>query len=84
VRGRTFRGSVVSSKPSKTVVVTWDYYNYIPKYQRSMRKRTKISAHNPTCIDAKAGDQVLIAECRPISKTKSFVVVEKTEAGDKK
>ena len=41
-----------------------------------MKKRSKLHAHNPPCIDAKPGDIVTIAECRPISKTKSFVIVE--------
>jgi len=40
---------------------------------------SRITAHNPPCIGAKTGDKVKIAECRPISKTKSFVVVEKEE-----
>lgn len=78
VRGRIFIGKVFSSKSPKTAVVGWDFYQYISKYQRNMRKRTKISAHNPDCIDAKQGDEVVIAECRPISKTKRFVIVEKT------
>lgn len=79
VRGRIFRGRVVSDKAPQTVTVTWDYLNYIPKYERYMRKRTKISAHNPACINAKSNDVVRIAECRPISKTKKFVVIEKVQ-----
>ncbi|MBN1455027.1 MAG: 30S ribosomal protein S17, partial [Methanomicrobia archaeon] len=41
------------------------------------KRQSKIHAHNPPCINAKVGDIVKIAECRPLSKTKSFVVVEK-------
>ena len=44
---------------------------------RYEKRRSKILAHNPPCIDAKKGDKVKIAECRPISKNVSFVVVEK-------
>lgn len=77
VRGRIFEGRVVSDKAPATVTVTWDYLHYIPKYERYMRKRTKISAHNPACIAAKAGEVVRIMECRPISKTKKFVVIER-------
>jgi len=47
---------------------------------RYERRRGHIPSHNPPCIDAKEGDRVRIAECRPISKTVSFVVVEKVEA----
>lgn len=76
VRGKTFKGKVVSAKPNKTVTVQWNYYHYIPKYERYMRKNTKVSAHNPSCINAKEGNEVKIAECRPLSKTKKFVVVK--------
>jgi small subunit ribosomal protein S17 len=77
VRGRIFKGKVVKDRAQKTVVVMWKYYNYIPKYERYERRNTKVSAHNPECISAKKGDIVKIAECKPLSKTKSFVVVEK-------
>lgn len=41
-----------------------------------MKKRSKLHAHNPRCIRARPGDIVTIGECRPISKTKSFVILE--------
>ena len=77
VRGRIFRGTVVSDKSKNTVVVQWEYFNFLPKYERYERKKTKILAHNPSCINARKGDLVVLAECRPMSKKKSFVVVEK-------
>ena len=79
VRGRVFKGIVVSDKSKNTVVIQWDYFNFLPKYERYQRKNTKILAHNPSCINAKKGNKVTIAECRPISKKKSFVIVEKGE-----
>jgi len=81
IRGRALDGVVVSSKMDKTVVVRRDYLNYVPKLKRYERRRSRIPAHNPPCINAKEDDQVKIAECRPISKTVSFVVVEKLEEG---
>jgi len=75
IRGRIFKGKVVS-KSHRTVVVEWDYFNYVPKYERYERRKTKISAHNPACIDANLDDIVIIGECRPLSKTKSFVVLK--------
>jgi small subunit ribosomal protein S17 len=63
----------------KTVIVRHDYLKYVPKFMRYERRRSRIPSHNPPCIDAKEGDRVVIAECRPISKTVSFVVVEKKE-----
>lgn len=77
IRGRIFTGKVVSSKPANTAIISWNYYNYIPKYERYERRKTKIESHNPKCIDAKPGDIVKIGECRPLSKSKRFVVFEK-------
>jgi len=77
VRGQIIEGVVVSDKAEKTVVVQRVYMKKIRKYERYEKRRSKIHAHNPPCIAAKAGDVVKIMECRPLSKTKSFVVVEK-------
>ena len=77
VRGQILEGEVVSDKAPKTVVVLRSYLKKIAKYERYEKRQSKIHAHNPPCINAKVGDIVKIAECRPLSKTKSFVVVEK-------
>lgn len=77
VRGRIFEGRVISDKAPATVVVQWDHLYYVPKYERYARRRTRLAAHSPSCIGAKEGDVVRIAECRPLSKTKAFVVIEK-------
>jgi small subunit ribosomal protein S17 len=79
VRGRVFDGVVISNKSKGTIVVRRDYLQYIQKYLRYERRHSHISAHSPPCINAKAGDKVKIAECRPLSKTISFVVIEKLE-----
>jgi len=73
-RGRTFTGKVVSSKAQKTVTVEWMRRIYVPKYERYLLKRSKVKAHNE--INAKEGDTVVIKECRPLSKTKKFIVTE--------
>jgi small subunit ribosomal protein S17 len=77
VRGRIFTGKVLSDKAALSAVVGWDYLHYIQKYERYMRKRTRLSVHNPICVGAKIGDAVKIMECRPLSKTKNFVIVER-------
>ncbi len=60
------------------------HYHYLKKYERYELRRSKVHAHNPECIDAKVGDRVLVAETRPISKTKSWVVVAVTKrAGER-
>jgi len=76
LRGRVFTGTVLTDGGEKTVVVRWHFNYYIPKYQRYERRHTTVSAYNPDCIKAKKGDIVKIMECRPLSKTKSFAVVE--------
>ena len=75
-RGRIFTGTVVSSRMQKTVNVEWEWQNYLRKYERYEKKRGRVKAHNPSCINANEGDIVKIMECRPLSKTKNFVVVE--------
>jgi len=74
--GRVFEGMVVSDKMQRTVSVEWQRQLRVPKYERYLKRRTRVSAHNPVCIAAKKGDVVRIAECRPISKTVSFAVIE--------
>ena len=77
VRGNILQGKVVSTKARKTAIIKREFLHYLPKYERYERRHSKITAYNPECIAAKEGDVVTIAECRPLSKTKHFVVVEK-------
>ena len=79
VRGRVVDGVVISAKMDKTTIIRRDYLNYLPKFKRYERRHSHIPAHNPPCLNAKEGDKVRIAECRPLSKTVSFVIVEKLE-----
>ena len=81
LRGRSLEGIVVGDKMEKTIVVRRDYLNYVPKYKRYERRRSNVPAHIPPCLEIKEGDKVRLAECRPISKTVSFVVIEKLEDG---
>lgn len=76
LRGRVFTGIVVSDKMQKTAVVEWPRRKYDKKYERFEMRRTRVKAHNPESINAKTGDTVKISETRPLSKTKTFVIVE--------
>ena len=76
VRGQVFDCTVVSDKMDNTVVVMREFEKKATKYERFEKRRSKIHAHSPPCLEPKAGDHVRIAECRPLSKTKSYVVVE--------
>jgi small subunit ribosomal protein S17 len=77
IRGQIIEGKVVSNKMHNTAVVQRDYYYYLPKFERYEKRKSRFLVHNPKCINAKVGDTVKIMECRPISKAKSFVIIEK-------
>jgi len=79
VRGQVLSGVVVSDKMNSTVVVQRAFVKKNVKYERYEKRKTKVHAHNPPCLSAKMGDNVTIAECRPLSKTKSYVVIEVTK-----
>ena len=76
VRGNVFTGAVISAKPNKTVIVERPMVKFVPKYERYTKSKSRITAHNPECINAKEDDVVKIGETRKLSKTKSFVVIE--------
>ncbi|MFH0874335.1 MAG: 30S ribosomal protein S17 [archaeon] len=76
LRGREFSGRVTSSKANKTISIEWERRTFIPKYERYEKRKTRIKAHNPPCINAKEGDLVKIKECRPLAKTKKFCATQ--------
>lgn len=75
LRGRIFIGTVISARMQKTVTVEWERKHFLKKYERYEKRKSKVKAHNPESVNAKEGDIVKIMECRPISKTKNFIVV---------
>lgn len=77
IRGRTFAGKVIAAKMLRTATIEWERSHLVPKYERYETRRTRIKAHNPSCVEAKEGDRVVIRECRPLSKTKHFVILKK-------
>ena len=76
IRGKIRQGVVVSTKANKTAIVEWTYLKKIPKYKRYMKSKSRVIVHNPSCVNAKVGDVVKIGECKPISKTKHFVLYD--------
>jgi small subunit ribosomal protein S17 len=76
LRGKIFTGIVVSKDTHRTVIIEWSTRHFIKKYERFLDKKTKVAAHNPDVIKADVGDMVIIAECKPLSKTKNFVVIK--------
>ena len=77
VRGQIITGVVVSNKMQGSISVAKEFMHYIKKYERYEKRTSSYLAHCPPCINLKEGDKVRIAECRPLSKTISFVAIEK-------
>jgi len=72
---RTVVGKVVSDKMQKTIVVVIERTVKHPKYGKIMKRRTKLHAHDENQV-CKIGNTVKIRESRPLSKMKSWVLVE--------
>ena len=66
---RTIQGVVASDKGNKTIKVVVEYQTRHPKYGKYLKRRSTLHAHDER-NEAKEGDRVEIAECRPMSKTK--------------
>ena len=71
-------GTVVSAKNNKTITVLVETYKKHPKYGKRVKYSKKYAAHDEK-NEAKKGDKVLIAETRPLSKTKHFRLVKVIE-----
>jgi len=77
VRGQIITGEVISTKMQGSISVKKEFMHYVKKYERYEKRTSTYLAHCPPCIKIKTGDNVRIAECRPLSKTISFVAIEK-------
>jgi small subunit ribosomal protein S11e len=76
IRGRIFKGVVLSTKMARTVVLRRDYLHYIKKYNRFEKRHHNLPAHlSPAFGRTRTGDIVTVGQCRPISKTVRFNVV---------
>jgi len=80
---RTIQGVVASDKAHKTIKVVVDYQTRHPKYGKYLKRRTVLHAHDEK-NDAKEGDTVEIAECRPLSKTKHHRLLRIVERAPEK
>jgi small subunit ribosomal protein S17 len=72
---RTVEGRVVSNKMNKTVTILVERHVKHELYGKYLRRSTKLHAHDEENV-CKEGDVVRISECRPLSKTKNWRVVE--------
>ena len=78
---RTLTGTVISNKMRNTIIVLVERRVKHPKYHKFIKRSTKIHVHNSK--DAvHVGDIVVAKECRPLSKTKSWTLLEIKEKSD--
>jgi small subunit ribosomal protein S17 len=78
VKARTRAGVVVSNSMDSSIVVLTERYEKHAKYKKYVKKSTKIMAHDAG-NQCQVGDKVTIQECRPLSKRKSWTLVEVNE-----
>ena len=71
---RAVRGTVISARMDKSITVLVVRQFKHPLYKKYIRRSTRLHAHDES-NDCKEGDNVLIEECRPLSKTKSWRVI---------
>ncbi len=73
---RVLTGRVTSDKQDKTITVLIERRVMHPLYKKFIRRSKKYAAHDETNL-CREGDTVSIEECRPISKRKSWLVVQR-------
>ena len=71
---RAIRGSVISARMDKSITVLVVRQFKHPLYKKYIRRSTRLHAHDES-NDCREGDIVLIEECRPLSKMKSWRVI---------
>jgi len=77
-RTRSIAGRVISNKADKTIAVMIERRVQHPLYKKFIRRSTKLLAHDEN-NECNPGDTVLIEECRPLSKHKSWRLVKVVE-----
>ena len=77
-KARTMQGVVVSNGMEKSIVVSIERFIKHSKYKKFIKKSTKLMAHDADNT-AGVGDKVTIAECKPMSKNKSWALVSVDE-----
>jgi small subunit ribosomal protein S17 len=79
---RTLQGKVVSDKMDKTITVMIERRVKHPIYGKFVKRSTKLHAHDEQ-NECKIGDTVSVRECRPLSKSKTWMLVSVDERATK-
>jgi small subunit ribosomal protein S11e len=81
IRGRMMRGVVHSTKMKRSIVIRRNYLHYVQKYQRYMKRHKNFNVHCTPAFEPRVGDEVIVGQCRPLSKTVRYNVLEVIRRG---
>lgn len=76
IRGRILRGIVHSTKMNRTIIIRRNYLHFIKKYQRYQKRHRSLAVHCSPAFDPSKGDEVIVGQCRPLSKTVRYNVLQ--------
>lgn len=78
-RGRILQGFVIRKFP-KRITIEFERTVYLQKFERFLKRKTRVHARIPNNADVNIGDLVRVQECRPLSKITKFMFVEKVSS----
>mgnify|MGYP001200291146 CR=1 FL=1 len=81
-KGKVFKGKVVKNSSDKTIIVNVERQFMDKKYKKYIKRHKKFSAHDEE-NKSQIGDIVKIMECKPISKTKKFILLNEKKGATK-
>ena len=76
VKSELFKGKVIKKDINRSATIEWTRPYFVPKFERYEVRRSRMRVHNPGCIDAGIGQEVLVAKTRPLSKNKNHVIIK--------
>ena len=77
IRGRIIRAQVNSLKMKNSLIIKRNYLHWVQKYQRYMKRHKNFAVHVSPAFDRiRKGDDVVVGQCRPLSKTVRYNVLE--------
>lgn len=76
VKKEFIQGRLIKKDVYHSATIEWQRPYFVPKYERYEVRRYRLRVHNPACLDAGPGDEVLAARTRPLSKTKNYVLLQ--------
>lgn len=76
VKNELFKGKVIKKDINRSATIEWTRPYFVPKFERYEVRRSRMRVHNPGCIDAGIGQEVLVAKTRPLSKNKNHVIIK--------